>query len=41
MDWRYMPQCKQAQIYKGFIHGNTTKINNNYMVGDRVMTKNR
>ena len=41
MDWRYIHQCKQAQIYKIFIHGNTTKPNKNYIVGDIVMTRNR
>ena len=41
MDWRYIHKCKQSQMYKGFIHGNTTKINNKYIVGDIFLTKNR
>ena len=31
--------CKQAQINKDFIRENTTRIDNNYRVRDKVMKK--
>ena len=40
-DWRYIPQRKQAQIYKDAIIENTTRIDYDYGLGDKVMEKNK
>ena len=40
-DWRYIRQRKQMQINKDITCENTTRIDNNYRVGYKVMTKNR
>ena len=37
-DWRYIRQRKQMKIYKDSICENTTRIDNDYRVGDKVMT---
>ena len=37
-DWRYIRQRKHAQIDKDVIRENTTIIDHNYRVGDKVMT---
>ena len=37
-DWRYLRQRKQAQIDKDVIFENTTRVNNNYIVKDKVIT---
>ena len=39
--WRYIRQRKQTQINKGVNRENTTRIDYNYRVGDKVMTKMR
>ena len=40
-DWRYICKCKQKQINKDVNHENTTRIDHDYRVGDKFMTKNR
>ena len=40
-DWRYICQRKQMQIDKDVNHKNTTRIDHDYIVGDKVMTRNR
>ena len=40
-DWRYIRHRKQTQINKGLNRENNTRIDHNYRVGDKVMTKNR
>ena len=37
-DWRYIHQIKKAQIDKYVIRENTTGINRNYRVGNKLMT---
>ena len=37
-NWRCIRQQKQSQIDKDFIFENTTRINNDYRVGDKVIT---
>ena len=39
-DWRYIRQRKQTQTNKGVTRENTTRIDHNYRVGDKVMTNN-
>ena len=39
-DWRYIFQSKQTQINKDVNCENTTKIDRNDRLGDKVMTKN-
>ena len=41
VDWRYNRQNKQTQINRYVTRENTTRINHDYRVGDKVMTKNR
>ena len=40
-DWRYIRQCKQSQIEKYIIRENNTKINHEYIVGDKVLTRTK
>ena len=40
-DWRYICQLKQKQINKDVIGENTTKIDHDYRVVDKVTTNNR
>ena len=40
-DWRYIRQSKQAQIDNDVIHENTTRIDHDYRVGDKVTTKTK
>ena len=37
-DWRYICQRKQLKIDKDAIRENTTIIDHNYIVGDKLMT---
>ena len=39
--WRYIRQRKQEQINKDLNHENNTRIDHDYIVGDKVITKNR
>ena len=39
--WRYIRQRKQAQINKDTISENTTRIDDNYRVVDKVTTQNK
>ena len=39
-DWRYICQNKQKKINKDVACENTTGIDHDYRVGDKVMTKN-
>ena len=41
VDWRYNRQNKQTQINRYVTRENTTRINHDYRVGDKVATKNR
>ena len=40
-DWRYIRQLKQAQTNKDVIYENTTIINHDYRVGDKITTKTK
>ena len=40
-DWRYIRQSKQAQIDKDVICENTTIIDHDYVLGDKVITLNK
>ena len=40
-DWRYIGQSKQAQIDKDVICENTTIIDHDYVLGDKVITLNK
>ena len=40
-DWRYIRQRNKTQINKDVAHENTTRIDHDYRVGDKVTTKNR
>ena len=40
-DWRYIRQHKQTQIDNYVIWENTTRIDHDYRVGDKVMTQTR
>ena len=40
-DWRYMRQRKQVKIDKDVIREKTTRIDHNYRVGYKVMTKTK
>ena len=37
VDWRYIRQNKQVQVEKYFIHENSTRIDYDYRVGDRLI----
>ena len=39
VDWRYIRQRKKTQIDKDVANENTNKIDHNYRVWDKVMTK--
>ena len=41
VDWRYICQRKKTQINKDVTRENTTRIDHDYRVGDKVMTNNR
>ena len=40
-DWIYIHQRKQAQIDKDTTHENTTRIDNDYRVGGKLMTRTK
>ena len=40
-DWRYIRQHNQTQINKDVIRENTTRIDHDYKVEDKVITTNR
>ena len=40
-DWRYIRQCKQSQIDRDVIRENTTIIDHDYRVGDKVATQTK
>ena len=40
-DWRYICQRKQSQIEKYVIHENTNRINHNYRLVDKFMTRTK
>ena len=40
-DWTYINQRKQTQINKDVNRGITTRIDHDYRVGDKIITRNR
>ena len=38
-NWKYIRQQKQAQIEKGLICENSTRIDDDYNIGDKVMVR--